>query len=547
MLQDDLQSFVQNLYKYLVSEEECTMGMLVKKHSTKLQTQGDFSFLNTATAWQEFLCDEQLQRIDGTLLKCVDKDIADLIKTSKDWPIRIEKAVEVKNRIHLFLDRQRAIRAAFQSAINNHAEILKIISTDTTVVKIDPYCINTNCITYLRLKCTSEVLKNLYLIRSYPKIQNLIIVVTWRSSYKYLGSDMASLDVQSVFCGTVLNARTCLKEKSVTASEYIRLRQDELTLIAQHKYGLRVSTEEKWKDFIAYLGESAVAFELLQTKCSSPVKIQFDASGGSSKGAAFILYNGARLESIIRTFEEKVAEGSYPSLPSLENTDLSLLTDEDEWSLIFTYIMGLPSLLDSSVCVDESTLVRRHDDRVHEFRPHLICKFLSNMVKRFSQYYRRVRILTEPRQHLLPVLYARIHMLTILNNTLKLCLRILNIKSVSQMYIMSNRDFINMSIADLIQAAEYIERRERESEHGYASSLPAYEETRAGGRRPKTKKSQGSRTTHNELEKNSGRRDKSTSEGNVDSEDNGSNQDGHTPLFAPVRPVRPRAPEFISL
>ncbi|XP_052741159.1 max dimerization protein 1-like isoform X2 [Bicyclus anynana] len=59
-----------------------------------------------------------------------------------------------------------------------------------------------------------------------------------------------------------------------------------------------------------------------------------------------------------------------------------------------------------------------------------------------------------------------------------------------------------MSIADLIQAAEYIERRDRESEHGYASSLPAYEESRAGGRRPKTKKSQGSRTTHNELEKN---------------------------------------------
>ncbi|CAK1555469.1 unnamed protein product [Leptosia nina] len=64
-----------------------------------------------------------------------------------------------------------------------------------------------------------------------------------------------------------------------------------------------------------------------------------------------------------------------------------------------------------------------------------------------------------------------------------------------------------MSIADLIQAAEYIERRDRvffvaESEHGYASSLPAYEESRSGGRRPKTKKSQGSRTTHNELEKN---------------------------------------------
>ncbi|XP_041980343.1 max dimerization protein 1-like isoform X2 [Aricia agestis] len=59
-----------------------------------------------------------------------------------------------------------------------------------------------------------------------------------------------------------------------------------------------------------------------------------------------------------------------------------------------------------------------------------------------------------------------------------------------------------MSIAALLKAAEFIERQERESEHGYASSLPACEESRCGGRRPKTKKSQGSRTTHNELEKN---------------------------------------------
>lgn len=69
------------------------------------------------------------------------------------------------------------------------------------------------------------------------------------------------------------------------------------------------------------------------------------------------------------------------------------------------------------------------------------------------------------------------------------------------------RDTINMNIDALLQAAEFIERRERvlfvaEAEHGYASSLPAHEEARSGGRRPKTKKSQGSRTTHNELEKN---------------------------------------------
>lgn len=60
-----------------------------------------------------------------------------------------------------------------------------------------------------------------------------------------------------------------------------------------------------------------------------------------------------------------------------------------------------------------------------------------------------------------------------------------------------------MSIAALLQAAEYIERREREAEHGYASTLPIPDDIRTiTAKRPKTKKSQGNRTTHNELEKN---------------------------------------------
>ncbi|XP_046449455.1 max dimerization protein 1-like isoform X1 [Daphnia pulex] len=76
-----------------------------------------------------------------------------------------------------------------------------------------------------------------------------------------------------------------------------------------------------------------------------------------------------------------------------------------------------------------------------------------------------------------------------------------------------------MSIDALLQAAEYLERREREAEHGYASSLPMPIEdygssptpsgsssssaTTSSTTRPiKIKKNQGSRSTHNELEKN---------------------------------------------
>lgn len=59
-----------------------------------------------------------------------------------------------------------------------------------------------------------------------------------------------------------------------------------------------------------------------------------------------------------------------------------------------------------------------------------------------------------------------------------------------------------MSIAALLQAAEFLERREREAEHGYASTMPIPDDSRSNGKRGKSKKSQGSRTTHNELEKN---------------------------------------------
>lgn len=57
-----------------------------------------------------------------------------------------------------------------------------------------------------------------------------------------------------------------------------------------------------------------------------------------------------------------------------------------------------------------------------------------------------------------------------------------------------------MSIAALLQAAEFLERREREAEHGYASAMPIPNDI--SRRKPKSKKTQGNRSTHNELEKN---------------------------------------------
>ncbi|XP_015504255.1 max dimerization protein 1 [Parus major] len=60
-----------------------------------------------------------------------------------------------------------------------------------------------------------------------------------------------------------------------------------------------------------------------------------------------------------------------------------------------------------------------------------------------------------------------------------------------------------LGIQMLLEAAEFLERREREAEHGYASLRPGGKDGEAPRRRAKARRSgSGGRSTHNEMEKN---------------------------------------------
>lgn len=99
--------------------------------------------------------------------------------------------------------------------------------------------------------------------------------------------------------------------------------------MAQHKYGLRVKNERVFIDLIEKLGNYAVTVDLLEVKVTSPVGLNWNALGnGSSKGASFILYNSARLESLMDNFDSKVQDGYYPPLPKFEDIDINLLKEE---------------------------------------------------------------------------------------------------------------------------------------------------------------------------------------------------------------------------
>lgn len=214
MFQDDIKTFINNLYIYLLSEEKHISGLLVKKHTGNLQKQGDFSFPNTVKSWKEYLnCDQLQNDLKVSLLQCINKNLTNLIETSQNWDIPVVKAIELNERIYLHIDRFKAIQLCFHNASINNELALQRLGATTNVINLDSSCKETNCITHLRLKILFKVLQNLYLINLYPEATD--ITVTWKSKSNQPNH-------KSVFCGTALNAKTGLKENDITADEYVR-------------------------------------------------------------------------------------------------------------------------------------------------------------------------------------------------------------------------------------------------------------------------------------------------------------------------------------
>lgn len=100
-----------------------------------------------------------------------------------------------------------------------------------------------------------------------------------------------------------------------------------MRLMALHKYGIRVQQDARFCALIERLGSAAATVDLLEVKHTNPVQI-IRCGLGSSKGASFILYNSARLETLLRRFERRVLDGYYEALPEFEQIKWELLNTE---------------------------------------------------------------------------------------------------------------------------------------------------------------------------------------------------------------------------
>ncbi|XP_017853231.1 DALR anticodon-binding domain-containing protein 3 isoform X2 [Drosophila busckii] len=223
-------------------------------------------------------------------------------------------------------------------------------------------------------------------------------------------------------CGPVVESH---KKAATTLDSlsYMNIRSNDMLLIAMHRHGVRDCPQgEGFQDLMRRLGFAAVIVDLFEVRHSSCASLVSNGLG-SSKGANYILYNSARLETLLRTFNGKVETGVYGPLPPLESVDLSTLEEDLDWHLIYGYLLHFPEMI-------ESVLLQFREGHVGV---HILVRYIVGLASTFSRYYRNKQILVQHRANLMPVLHARVYLVKAVRQVLNLSLALLGIEPVNYM------------------------------------------------------------------------------------------------------------------
>lgn len=87
------------------------------------------------------------------------------------------------------------------------------------------------------------------------------------------------------------------------------------------------------------LGTAIVTFDLLKVKHFNAIDFEkmMTVTTTTIKGAAFILYNFARLQTLLASFDNQVKNFVYDPLPDYDNIDFDLLKEEVCAQTVFVF------------------------------------------------------------------------------------------------------------------------------------------------------------------------------------------------------------------
>ncbi|XP_073829415.1 DALR anticodon-binding domain-containing protein 3 [Musca autumnalis] len=445
-MENPYHTLITNVTKHFVKTAEnyealecCRASTLIRIHNDKLVANGEVSFPLKPEIWENYFPTVKGFKVNTEALDMLngseDSDQSnDLITAAKSWTYPVANLNINHERCHLHLCRPAIIKLLMQQVLSDplYGHLRKNANCHVELRPLQEYGLKTDDLSFYRAKLMYETLQKLLCYSRWHIVgnetsqkidENSILKLNILSVASKVGVENVVGDANvNIKCGLVTDPSTKGKICQLPAQEYISLRSNDMCLMALHKYGVRVKQDARFCALMERLGTAAVTVDLLEVKHTSPVQIIRNGQG-STKGASFLLYNSARLESLLRTFEERIERRSYEPTPEISDIDWNLLNEEEEWQLVFAYLAGFPDLIDRCLEQLERGMCATH----------LIIRFLHGLVAIFSVYYRRIRILTEKRDQLMPYVYARIYLIRAVREILNKTLALLDIQPVEFM------------------------------------------------------------------------------------------------------------------
>ncbi|CAH1114482.1 unnamed protein product [Psylliodes chrysocephalus] len=419
-----LEEFVLNLQEFLISVNQKDHNV-IRKHTKRINELGDVSFPLNISNWYQYIGVELKKDVITSIFQYkypqLDSQsvVNQLIEKSLQWTIGI-KAITFKNSdVHLYLNRSSTLYQYVITNVlhlNNKYGSCSIINNKVhleTKPNIENINLNEIDLSTFRLILLKDVATNL-------------INFTTSDSAKYVHSIQFVTNhredgCKNILCGPIINEKGV--KSSFTAQELYQKRSSDMRMMAQHKYGVQIKPNSAWDDYFEKLGKGSVTIEMLTNKPQKSIKISLNDLQSANKGASFIFYNCARLAALFKEFDKRISTKEYPELPNVENIDFSLLSQSEEWELFYVYILQFPMVVKSCIKDIEKGI----------FNPQYLISFLSNLSSIFSVYYRRVRILTNPKEHMFSIIHARIYLLKALQCVFHNSLNFLNIEPIKEM------------------------------------------------------------------------------------------------------------------
>jgi len=357
---------------------------LIRKHDKNLE-KGDFSFPNLTN-----------EKVWGKL----EVQTCDLLEISKSSP-KIEKIETVGVSSVVFLKRESVLKEFFLGIPNQSSNV----ETKLSIVNFDTARPNSSKLTSARADSFHQALGNLNLSESALYGISSTDVKSQLDNYP---SDLVKVGVR---VGAVLG-KNGKKDEDFDLSTYKTKVYEAVKLLDEERCDENEDIKDK-EMRLATLKTAIIQFSFLGSNISNPVKIMI-----SNQNSNFVLYNSARIKKLMSTFDLHVKNSDYPPLPSSDKIDFGCLTEIEEWELAFNFLLPYCDILEECA-------------RTLSF--HKLVNFLLSLATTYSRYYNRVKTLKDPLPHLIPIVHARVFLITDVNNVFDDGLRILNLEPLLKM------------------------------------------------------------------------------------------------------------------